>query len=40
MVWVFDNGQPQNDLQGMQLAYRGTVTFLTAEGNEISATFD
>lgn len=40
MIWVYDNGQPQNELQGMQLAYTGTVTFQTAEGNEISATFD
>lgn len=40
MVWVHDTGEEQNDIQGMQLAYRGTVTFITAEGNEISATFD
>ena len=40
MVWVYDNGEDQNYLQGMQLAYTGSVTFQTAEGNEISATFD
>lgn len=40
MIWVYDNGEAQNYLQGMQLAYRGEVTFVTAEGNEISATFD
>ncbi len=40
VMWVFDNGANQNYLQGLQLAYRGTVTFVTAEGNEISATFD
>lgn len=40
MIWVYDNGQEQNYLQGMQLAYTGTVTFQTAQGNEISATFD
>lgn len=40
MIWVYDNGQAQDYLQGMQLAYKGEVTFVTAEGNEISATFD
>lgn len=40
MIWVFDNGEAQDYLQGMQLAYKGEVTFVTAEGNEISATFD
>ena len=40
MIWVYDNNEPQNYLQGMQLAYTGKVTFQTAEGNEISATFD
>ena len=40
MIWVYDNGEAQDYLQGMQLAYSGDVTFTTAEGNEISATFD
>ena len=40
MIWVFDDGKAQNYLQGMELAYQGTVTFVTAQGNEISATFD
>lgn len=40
MIWVYDNNEAQDYLQGMQLAYNGTVTFVTAEGNEISATFD
>jgi len=40
MIWVYDNGEDQNYMQGMQLAYTGSVTFQTAEGNEISATFD
>lgn len=40
MVWLHDTGTNQDSIQGMQLAYRGTVTFVTAEGNEISATFD
>ena len=40
MIWVYDNGQSQDYLQGMELAYRGEVTFVTAQGNEITATFD
>jgi len=40
MIWVYDNGLAQDYLQGMELAYKGEVTFVTAEGNEISATFD
>lgn len=40
MIWVYDNGQAQDYLQGLQLAYSGSVTFVTAEGNEITATFD
>lgn len=40
MIWVYDNGTAQDYLQGMQLAYRGEVVFMTAEGNQISATFD
>ena len=40
MIWVYDNGEEQNYLQGMQQAYTGSVTFQTAEGNEITATFD
>ena len=40
MVWVYDNGSAQNHLQGMDLAYQGEVVFTTAEGNEITATFD
>lgn len=40
MVFVYDNGEAQDYLQGMQLAYKGEVIFNTAEGNQISATFD
>lgn len=40
MIWVYDNGKAQDYLQGMELAYKGEVTFMTAEGNEIKATFD
>lgn len=40
MIWVYDNGTAQDYLQGLQLAYSGEVVFVTAQGNEISATFD
>ena len=40
MIWVYDNDSAQNQLQGMELAYNGSVTFVTAQGNEISASFD
>jgi len=40
MIWVYDNNEAQDYLQGMEKAYTGEVTFVTAEGNEISATFD
>lgn len=40
MMWVYDNGEAQDYLQGIQLAYSGEVVFTTAEGNQISATFD
>ena len=40
MIWVYDNGESQDYLQGMQQAYKGEVVFVTAEGNQISATFD
>lgn len=39
MIWVYDDGTNQNFMQGMELAYTGTVTFVTAQGNEIKATF-
>ena len=40
MIWVYDNGEAQDEFQGLQLAYTGEVVFNTAEGNQISATFD
>ena len=40
MVWLHDTGTNQNDIQGVEMAYTGTVTFITSEGNEISASFD
>ena len=39
MIWVYDDGTNQDFMQGMELAYTGTVTFITAQGNEIKATF-
>lgn len=40
MIWVYDNGEVQDFMQGMSNVYRGTVTFATATGNEIKASFD
>ena len=40
MIWLFDNGENQNFMQGMELVYTGEATFVTAHGNEIKATFD
>ena len=40
MIWVYDDGTAQDYLQGMELAYHGMVVFTTAQGNEITATFD
>lgn len=40
MIWVYDNGTAQDFMQGMQQAYAGMVTFVTAQGNEIKASFD
>ena len=40
MIWVYDNDESQDYLQGLEKAYSGSVTFVTAEGNEITATFD
>lgn len=40
MIWVYDNGTSQDELQGMKDAFTGQVTFLTSYGNEIKATFN
>ncbi|MEE3342656.1 MAG: hypothetical protein VZS44_01030 [Bacilli bacterium] len=40
MIWVYDDGDAQDYLQGMELAYTGLAVFNTAQGNEIKATFD
>lgn len=40
MIWVYDNGEVQDFMQGMNNVYRGTATFITATGNEIKASFD
>lgn len=39
MIWLHDTGESQDDIQGITDAYSGTVTLLTAEGNQIKATF-
>lgn len=40
MIWLYDNNENQNFMQGMELVYTGEVAFVTAYGNEIKATFD
>ena len=40
MVWVYDNGEEQNDIMGLYTAYQGSVVFVSSLGNEISASFD
>ena len=40
MIWIWDDGTNQDFIQGNELVYTGTVTFVTAQGNEIKATFD
>lgn len=40
MIWVYDDGKDQNFMQGMEQAYNGRVTFVSSQGNEISASFD
>lgn len=40
MIWVYDNGELQNDIQGLEQAFTGSVIFNSAEGNQIKATFN
>ena len=40
MMWIWDDDSDQNFIQGQELVYTGTVTFNTASGNQIKATFD
>ena len=40
MMWIWDDDSDQNFIQGRELVYTGTVTFNTADGNQIKATFD
>ena len=40
MIWVYDNLENQNQLQGMKDAFSGSVIFMTSYGNEIKATFN
>ncbi len=39
MLWAYDNGTSQDELQGMKDAFTGEVIFQTSYGNEIKATF-
>ena len=40
MMWIWDDDSDQNFIQGHELVYTGAVTFNTADGNQIKATFD
>lgn len=40
MIWIYDDGTSQDYMQGMEHVFNGEATFVTAEGNEIKATFD
>ena len=40
MIWVYDNGENQDNLMGMEFAYTGMAVVNTDHGSEIKATFD
>ena len=40
MVWIHNLDEEQDDLQGVQNVFHGKVTFLSSEGNEVTAIFD
>ena len=40
MIWIWDDGTNQDFIQGERIVYTGMVTFITAQGNEIKASFD
>lgn len=40
MIWIWDDGTNQDFIQGAQIVYTGLATFITAQGNEIKASFD
>jgi len=40
MVWIHNLNEEQDDLQGVQNAFHGKVTFLSSAGNEVTAIFD
>ncbi len=40
MIWIWDDGTNQDFIQGAQIVYTGTATFISSQGNEIKATFD
>ena len=40
MIWIHNEKEEQNDLQGVQNAFRGSVTFISSQGNEVTAVFE
>ena len=40
MVWIHNLNEEQDDIQGVQNVFQGKVTFLSSEGNEVTAIFD
>jgi len=39
MVWIHNENEEQNDLQGVINAFNGKVTFISSQGNEVTAVF-
>jgi len=40
MLWIHNLNESQDDLQGVQNAFHGKVTFNSAQGNEVTAVFN
>lgn len=40
MMWIHNLKESQDDLQGVQNAFHGSVTFNSAQGNEVTAVFN
>ena len=40
MIWIHNLEEEQDDLQGVENVFHGKVTFLSSEGNEVTAVFD
>lgn len=40
MIWIHNKNEEQNDLQGIINAFSGKVTFVSSQGNEVTAVFE